>query len=211
MRFFQILLAVFLALALPGSAEWRGVINDPDGFTNVRAKQNADAPIVGKIVAGKVFEFDTTTSGFVTWVQVSLHGGKSGWMHASRVRMYANIDELATDGGANDEINIYGRKRKLEYYPLARSAARGEAKGLQRYLAIDDTDGGAAETHYEVLRLVIHILGDEKLAKFLSGQSAKYRANVAENITSELVTYPFEPKAYFARNFPKTVKVLGQN
>ena len=208
MRFFQLLAAVFLAFAFPSRAEWRGVINDPDGFTNVRAKESTDAPIVGKIVAGKVFEFDSTTSGFSTWVKVSLPGGKSGWVHASRVRMYANIDEIATDGGANDEINIYGRGKKLDYYPLARAAARGEAKSLQRYLAIDDTDGGAAETHYEVLRLVIHILGDEKLAKFLSGQSAKDRAKVSESITSELVTYPFEPKAYLARNFPKTVKAL---
>jgi hypothetical protein len=206
-RFRHLLLALLTVLALPAWADLHGVINDPDGFTNVRAKQNADSAIVGKVLAGEVFEFTAAEGGFATWVKVKLPGGKSGWMHASRVRLHATLDELA-DTGPNDEINVYGKHAKIDYYPLARSAARGEAKGLQRYFAIDDTDGAAAETHYDVLRKVAHLLGDEKLAKFLSTQPAKYRANVYDHLSSELASWPFEPKAYLERNFPKTAKVL---
>jgi hypothetical protein len=80
---------------------------------------------------------------------------------------------------------------------------------MQRFFAIGDTDGAAAETHYDVIKTVVHLLGDDRFAKFLHGQKPAYLANVREHLVSDLTLWPFEPADYVKRNFPKTVKVLS--
>lgn len=209
-RFLFATFLCFFAAALTSlaRAQHRGVINDPDGYTNVREKPSADSATVTRVRAGEVFDFEHRGSEFATWVKVRLASGQTGYMHASRVRFHATVQSLA-DSTPGDEVNIYGRSRGIAYYPLARAAARGERAGMQRYFAIDDTDGAAAETHYSVFCSVVHLLGDERLAKFLEGQSRSYLANVREHLVSDMTLWPFEPKEYCKRNFPRTVKALS--
>lgn len=188
-------------------AQSLGVIDDPDGFTNLRSKQSTSAPVVAKVNKGEVFEFEHAGSEPAVWVKVKLANGKTGWMHGSRVRFHATMDELS-DSGPEDEINVWGRGRKIDYYPLARAAAKGDTKAMQKYFGIDDTDGAAAETHCMTLNSVIHLIGDERFAKFLSDQTPGYLENVREHFVSELTLWPFEPKEYLRLHFQKTSKVL---
>ena len=207
-------LTVFLLLghALFGSANVRaeeeGVINDPDGYTNVRSKPDITAPVTSRVEKGEVFTYETMgVQPHPKWLKVTRSSGKAGWMHASRVRIHSRMEQLA-DTFPTDEINIYGKGKGIDYYPLARAAARGEQQAMEQYFAIDDTDGAAAETHFTVLRIVIHLLGDEKLAAFLKIRSAEYRRHLWDNLEPDLTFWPFEPKEYLNRHFPKSAKLL---
>jgi hypothetical protein len=189
-------------------AQKQGVINDPDGYTNVRLKPDTSAPVVAKVNKGEVFTYETEgVPQYPKWLKVTLPSGTSGWMHSSRIVIHANMEELA-DGSPTDEINIYGKGKGIDYYPLARAAARGEQNAMVQYFGIDDTDGAAAETHFSVLRSVIHLLGDEKLSAFLKTRTMQYRKHLWENLEVDLTFWPFEPKEYLNRHFPKSAKLL---
>lgn len=189
-------------------AQTEAVINDPDGYTNVRSKPSADAPIVARVNKGEVFTFTSkATETFPKWVAVRLASGKTGYMHSSRVLIHGNIKDLA-DTQPGDEINVWGKGHGIDYYPLARAAARGEEKAMLRYFAINDTDGAAAETHFTVLGTVVHLLGDKKFAAFLQSQTSAYRASVLENMEMDLLFWPFEPREYLKRNFPLSAQLL---
>lgn len=193
-----------IASTLTATALDRGVINDPDGFSNLRAKPGTDAAIVAKIPAGQVFEFKGDERS--AWWKVTLGSGKKGYLHSSRIRFHATMDELK-DTNPKDEINEYCQRRGIEYYPVARAAAKGDAAAMKTYFAIVG-DGAAAETHFVVMCSVMHLAGDEKLAKFLGAQTAAYRAQLRGFMLDGLILYPFEPKDYLKRNFPRTAKVL---
>jgi hypothetical protein len=210
-RFAQPLVLAFSIALLSTSAthaQEQGVINDPDGYTNVRSKPDTSAGVVAKVNKGEVFTYDTVgVPQYPKWLKVTLPSGKTGWMHASRIVIHANKEEL-TDGSPTDEINIYGKRKGIDYYPLARAAARGEQNAMVQYFGIDDTDGAAAETHFSVLRSVIHLLGDDKLSAFLKTRTAQYRKHLWENLEVELTFWPFEPKEYLNRHFPKSARLL---
>jgi hypothetical protein len=38
-------------------SEFRGVIDDPDGYVNLRKDKRADAPVITKVKASEVFQF----------------------------------------------------------------------------------------------------------------------------------------------------------
>lgn len=92
------------ALALPG------VIDDPDGYTYLRAGESRDSAIVAKVKTGEVFDFNVED--LVThpseWRKVTLASGKKGYMHYSRVRFHATMADLA-DGKPGDEANLCAR------------------------------------------------------------------------------------------------------
>lgn len=195
-----------IAFTAIGHAD-KGVINDPDGFTNVRAKKSADSGIVAKVNAGEVFEFEQDPGTPETWLKVTLSSGKTGFMHSSRIRFKPTMADLA-DTTPEDEINVYGKRAGIKYFPLARAAAKGEAESMKRYFAINDTDGAAAEEHLATLNVVVHLIGDEKFAAFLKTQKPEFQVIVKENFIHEITLWPFEPMGYVKRNFPLTAKVL---
>jgi hypothetical protein len=72
-------------------------------------------------------------------------------------------------------------------------------------------DGAAAEIHVGVLITVIHLLGDDKLAKVVSQQSVEDREGLRSDIEMGLEhRLPFQPKGYLERNFPKTARMLSR-
>jgi Bacterial SH3 domain len=180
-----------------------GVINDPDGFTNVRAEPSENAAIVGRVKTGETFEYEGR--GNTPWWKVTLASGKKGWMHSSRIRRFAVLEDIVV--AENDEVNIWARREGLSYYTLARAAAKGDPAAMQRYFGLG-CDGAACETHDEVFVIVIHLLGDEKLARFLSQQTPSYQKEVGDLIKNSNALLPFEQVGYMKRNFPKTAKVL---
>ncbi len=205
------LIAAILTLHGSMSALFAGtpaVINDPDGFTNVRAEKSASSAVVAKVEKGEVFEYeDVAAETPPEWLKVTTKSGKSGYMRSDRIRMHFTMKDLA-DGGPDDEINLYGKRAGIEYYPMARAAARGEEKEMKLFFGITDTDGAAAEAHCAVMGIVLHLLGDEKFFKFLSKQPADYVTAFQEGFEPVITYWPFEPEAYVKANFPKSAKYL---
>jgi hypothetical protein len=205
-----IVLAVVLGWGLgptaaPVAGQTRGVIEDPDGFTNVRAKQRADAPVVGRVKTGEVFEFEAGEGS--PWWRVTLGTGKTGWMHYSRIRWHADVADLA-DGGPQDELTDYGKSRGFAYHAVARAAAKGEPEAMKRFFGIRDTDGAAGEMHAMTFATVVHLLGDAKLAAFLAQQPLDYQLAVRDEFIQDMVLGPFEPLGYITRAFPGTAALL---
>ena len=67
--------------------------------------------------------------------------------------------------------------------------------------------GPERKNNWGVFRVVINLIGDEALARFLRGQPVAYRKSVRDSFPDD-ATYPFEPREYMRRHFPKTAKVL---
>lgn len=202
---FLLITAICLAFEPGALSQDKGVINDPDGFTNVRAASRADAAVVAKVKVGEVFEFEPVEDS--EWWEVKLASGKSGWMHRSRIRFHSTLDEIPAKDQAGAEITEYAKERGFDYCSTARTAGRGDTAAMKRYFAITDTDGGAAESHASYFNTVIHLLGDDRLAAFLLAESLDLRLGV-RNQMNDFVFYPFESFSYLERNFPKTFGVL---
>lgn len=207
MKTFQVLvLACLWAVGVAGAAAaQRGQIHDPDGHSNLRGGQSSDAAVVAKVPAGEVFDFEPGEGS--EWWRVTLASGKEGWMHHSRIVMHVEMADLK-DGGPGDELALYGQGRGINYYKLARGAAKGDAEAMKAYFAITDTDGGAAEMHCGYFNDVVHLLGDAKWSTFLAGQPLDYRLAVRSEYVKAMEMSVFEPMGYLTRHFPKTAALL---
>lgn len=199
--------SVCLGFAMAALAQDHGVIDDPDGYVNVRSKPSLEAPIVTTVKNNQPFEFEAQKEG-ADWFRVKLRSGDSGWMHGSRIRFYFEEKDLPEKHGSNDELGQYGEAHGFVYARLARSAAKGDSEALKKYFGITDTDGAAAEEHSLVLSAVFHLVGDTKFAAFLEKQPLPYQLEVRNSFTRHDVTYPFETIEYLRRHFPKTTKIL---
>ena len=184
------------------------MINDPDGYVNVRAEQSTDAAVVGKVNAGEPFTFDCKDE--AEWCRVTLASGKAGWMHHSRIRLFFTEKDLPKEEKGPpgySEMDDFARSRGFNYAAVTRRAARGDAKALKQFFAIaKDVDGAAAESHHGVPTAVYHILGDEKFEKFLSAQPIADRVMIRNAIVSDAL--PFHAVIYLRRHFPETTKTL---
>jgi hypothetical protein len=187
----------------------QAVIDDPDGFTNVRAEPDAKSAIVAKVKRGQVFTFAGSYPPS-EWCAITLASGKKGYIHADRVLLHRTMAELA-DTKPTDEIVEYTRRSGIDYFAVARAAARGDPAAMRTYFTLA-SDGAAAERHADKAVAVIHLLGDEKLAAFLRQQAADYRRKARELVRmileAEMIGAPMEGSAYLRRHFPKTVAAL---
>jgi hypothetical protein len=204
---FLLLGCVFLFAPL-AHAERAGVINDPDGFVNVRAEKSADAPVIATVKTGEAFTFEREND--ADWCKVTLGSGKSGWMHLSRIRLHFTEKDLPTsekDPAGESEIDQFASGRGLNYAAVTRRAARGDSKALKQFFSLaQDADGAAAESIGGVPTVVYHLLGDEKFAKFLLAQPLPYRMMVRNLILGDGLMAP--ANVYLSRHFPLTTKAL---
>jgi hypothetical protein len=207
MKMVFVLLLLWLGLAPTqiASARARGVIDDPDGFTNMRANPSESAAIIARVKTGEIFEYGNKFERGSEWLSVTLPSGKMGWMHSSRIRMFVAPEDLIV--AENDEANIHARAHGVDYLKVIRATAKGEAEAMQQFFGME-SDGAAQETHVEIVIKLIHILGDEKMAKFLSRQRPRFRKNVAGFVTNSTALEPFEQVGYMKRHFPKTAGLL---
>lgn len=188
--------------------QFNAVIQDPDGYTNVRAQQTKDSKIIAKVREGEVFEcYDSEGS---PWWRVTLKSGASGWMYYDRIRFYYSKADLPK-GDDGSEIDIYARSKGFDYSKLIADAVDGKPAALKKFFSLEDVDGAAAESHYYFVNVVAHLLGDEDLAEFLKSQSKETQTNVREQLCSELTLWPFEPTGYMKRAFPLSSKILLKN
>ena len=187
--------------------ETRGVIDDPDGYVNVRASQGTDSAIVAKVKEGEPFTFERVEGS--DWAKVKLPSGKSGWMHSSRIRLYFTEADLSRKpkGKDNTEIGQFGQSNNVDYYAITRRAAQGDSAGLKQFLSLaESVDGGAAETYYSDLGIVVHLLGDAKFAAFLRSQPLSAQI-LARRAMADAEVAGIEPD-YFNLRFPKTSAIF---
>jgi len=182
------------------------VIDDPDGYVNLRKEKNADSPIIAKVKKDEPFEYRCTQN--ATWCKVKLASGVTGWMHYSRIKRYYTEKDLPKgpeDSG--EEIDEQTRKHGVNYYEVTRAAARGDKKALKTFFTLG-LDGAAEETHItSILPVVIHLVGDDALAGFLRNQPLNFQFTV-RNKLDDNVTYPFRSLEYLQLHFPKTSKLF---
>lgn len=67
------------------SSEVRAVINDPDGYTNVRSGQGASYGIIARINEGEVFYAMPQQNS--DWWPIRTVDGKYGYIHRSRIKI----------------------------------------------------------------------------------------------------------------------------
>src|SRR4051812_29072480 len=131
-------------------------------------------------------------------------------MEGSHIRLYFTDKDLPVREKSSNgvsEIEQFARGRGLHYAEVTRRAAGGDPKALKQFFSLArDADGAAAESISGVPTVVIHLLGDEKLAKFLAAEPATYRMMVRNEILSE--SYLFPASEYLRRQFPETTKAL---
>lgn len=189
-------------------AENEGVINDPDGFVNVRAGESAEAAVIATVKTGEPFEFECLKDS--EWCKVTLPSGKSGWMHRSRIHLHftkADLPAQEKDPAGLSEIEDFAKRRGFDYASTARRAARGEPKALKQFFAMaKDVDGAAAESYAGMPTVVYHLLGDQKFAHFLQDQPLTYRMMIRTSILNDCPMAPAIP--YLRRHFPETTKTL---
>jgi uncharacterized protein YgiM (DUF1202 family) len=70
--------------APPPRRELQAVINDPDGYTNVRSGPGTQYEVLSKIVDNETF-YVVSQQG--SWWQVRTQDGTYGYMHRSRIKM----------------------------------------------------------------------------------------------------------------------------
>lgn len=206
-------LLILFALTLPFAsliqAENRGVIDDADGFVNVRASESAEAAVIATLKTGEPFKFECQKE--AEWCKVTLHSGKSGWMHCSRIRLYFTEKDLPAQAKGPvglSEIDDFAKRHGFNYATGTRRAARGESKALKQFFAMaKDVDGAAAESYAGMPTAAYHILGDQKFAHFLQDQPLAYRMMVRNSILNDgLIITP--ASLYLRLHFPETTKTL---
>ena len=183
-----------------------GVIDDPDGYVNLRKDKSTDSRIVAKVVKDEPFEFECGQN--ETWCKVKLASGVIGWMHYSRIKWYYTEKDLPKgpeDSG--EEIDQQTREQGVNYYEVTRAAAHGDKKALKTFFSVG-LDAAALETHITaIVPDVIHLVGDDKFAEFLREQSPVFREDISRYWDSGTFA-PFDPKEYFQRHFPKSAKLV---
>lgn len=70
--------------ALPAGFTQRAVIDDPDGYTNMRTRKSSKSQIVTRVVQGEEF---FTYKQNDSWWQVRTAQGQVGYIHVSRIRL----------------------------------------------------------------------------------------------------------------------------
>jgi len=184
-------------------SEFRGVIDDPEGYVNLRKEKRADAPVITKVKAGEPFQFKKKEG--EDWCEVKLKSGVTGWMHYSRIKLFFTKDDLPSKSEKGDEIDEEAREQGVNYYDVTQAAARGDHQALKTFLTLS-TDGAGGEEHDGITCVVIHLIGDDAFAKFLSEQTRGFSDEAIA--AGSGIVWPFDTKEYFRQHFPKSAKIM---
>jgi tetratricopeptide (TPR) repeat protein len=185
-------------LAMADVSEFRGVIDEPDGYVNLLKEKRAGAPVITKVKAGEPFQFKKKEG--EDWCQVKLKSGVSGWLDCSRIKLYFTRDDLPPKSEKGVEIDEEAREQGINYYDVTQAAARGDQNALKTFFNIH-VDGGAAEEHDGVTCIVIHLIGDDAYAKFLREESRDFVS--AEGTDT---VFPIDDKKSIRQHYPKSAK-----
>jgi len=204
------LLLALLCLSTAGATRLhaeRGIIIGPAGALELRSEPQDQATPVATVKEGEVFEFEGIEDS--DWRRVTLATGQTGFLPVERIRLFFTLDEIPEKDDPDSELEHHAKSRGFDYCATARAAAQGEAAAMLRYFGITDTDGAAGEGHAYYSGIVIHLLGDEKLAAFLESQPIDYRIGVRNHFSGGFVTWgEDEGMTYGERHFPRSFALL---
>jgi hypothetical protein len=96
------------------------------------------------------------------------------------------------------------------YYKTLLKASEGDVRAFAQFSSLTPfMDGAAGEWHSWYKWVLLHVAGDDTLAKLLAGQSSKVREEYATHFAGPSETEPFSnPKPYIKLHFPKTYAIL---
>lgn len=187
------------------------VINDPDGYTNVRKEPSTKAEITERVLDGQSFLVLSVNN---KWCHIITPTGKYGFMHASRVKSlraarWMRIPLSAFPLEDYVEINEALTKRGISARKLTQASLNGDIAALRQYfIASRYTD---CEGHERSLVMMAVTVGDDKLAQAFSIMS-KEELEIAMQYFHYGLGFDWAPTsdkegdAFFRTYFPKTLK-----
>jgi uncharacterized delta-60 repeat protein len=201
------------------------VINDPDGYTNVR---HYDGKVIAKVKKGERFiaARPWNRSDDPKW-NVRLKSGITGFMDKTRIHllpdeplMKLNYDArkqewrklLSKRVTENDEIASQAKGHGVDYNKTLVRASEGNLKALTQFFSLAQfMDGAAAEGYFPEAWELFHVVGDKTLAKFLRGLPLGDQVGVRGTLIGGLSEETFANAGdvdYLQRYFPETTKLL---
>ena len=201
------------------------VINDPDGYTNVR---DYDGKVIAKVKNGERFiatkPWNRTDD--PKW-SVCLKSGITGFMDKTRIHllpdeplMKLNYDARKKDWRKlrskrvteSDEVASQAKGHAVDYYKTLVRASEGNLKALAQFVSLAQfMDGAAAESYFPEAWELFHIVGDKTLAKFVRGLPLADQVGVRGTLIGGMSEEEFANGAdvdYLQRYFPETTKIL---
>lgn len=198
--------------------ESMAVIEDPDGYTNIR---DEEGNIVTTVKEKEQFLVIAPQPGAKHW-EAYLANGIQGYIHPSRVKKlpdepiaklnYAPSVEtwkkLAKTESEEEEKREALKRGEILYYANLLRASEGNTDALTRFFTKKFDDAPSNDYLADGWKL-LHLLGDEKFAEFLRSQTQELRDDIAAMYLEEWTTYSIsDGKAYVLKHFPATGKVL---
>jgi uncharacterized delta-60 repeat protein len=201
------------------------VINDPDGYTNVR---DYNGKVIAKVKAGERFiaakPWDRSDD--PKW-KVRLKSGITGFMDKTRIHllpdeplMKLNYDASKKEwrklqsqkGTENGETASAAKGHGVDYYKTLVRASEGNPQALARILSLAQfMDGAAAEGYYPEMWELFHVVGDKTFAEFLRrqplGDQVGARGTVIGGGSEEEFANAGDVD-YLQRYFPETTKIF---
>jgi uncharacterized delta-60 repeat protein len=201
------------------------VINDPDGYTNVR---DYDGKVIARVKKGERFiaAKPWNRPDDPKW-SVVLKSGITGFMDRSRIHllpdeplMKLNYDaskkgwrkrQSARDAELGETASA-AKGRGLKYYEVLTAASNGDKKALAQFFSLAEfMDGVAAEGYFPEAWELFHVVGDKTFAKFVRGLPLADQVGVRGTLMAGLSEETFASAGdvdYLQRYFPETTKIL---
>jgi uncharacterized delta-60 repeat protein len=201
------------------------VINDPDGYTNVR---DYDGKVIAKVKAGERFVAAKpwNRSDDPRW-SVCLKSGITGFIDKTRIHLLPDEPLMKLNHDArkkewrklqslrNAELNetaSQAKGRGLDYFKVLRAASNGDKKALAQFFSLAEfMDGAAAEGYFPDASAVFHLVGDKTFSNFVRGLPVADQVGVRGTVMGGLSEEEFANGAdvnYLQRYFPETTKLL---
>ncbi len=201
------------------------VINDPDGYTNVR---DYDGKVVAKVKAGERFiaAKPWNRSDDPRW-SVRLKSGLTGFMDKTRIHVLPDEPLMKLNYAArkkewrkllskrvteNDEAASQAKGHGVDYNKTLVRASEGNLEALAKFVSLAEfMDGAAAEAYFPEAWELFHVVGDKTLAKFVRGLPLADQVGVRGTLIGGMSEEEFANGAdvdYLQRYFPETTKIL---
>jgi hypothetical protein len=202
--------------------ECMATLKDPHDSVIVPCDMSGTAKFgTAKLKAGEHFLVERYPNGWVVY----LKSGCNGFIEKADLQllpneplMKLNYDREKTHWqkrqSARDrdpgEAASSAKERGVNYFQILTAASNGDLKAMARFFSLARfMDGGAADEYYAEQWAFVHVVGDERFARFLRTQPAKVRESIGVTLTSPGDTEPIsKPKPYLKQYFPKSYQIL---